>query len=87
MEKEEDIASNYNLSKTLNYLINSYNYKLHFRIYSNNNNINSNFKSYFGVIFWVHGFGGHSNRTEIQLMSNYFNLKGFIIISLGYYLF
>lgn len=69
---------NFNLSKTDNVMINSYGHKLHFRIFSPNSNVEKN-----GVCFWVHGFGGHSNRPEVKMLGNYFTLKGYYVLALG----
>jgi hypothetical protein len=87
-------ASHYNLPKTENLMINSRGQNLHFRIFDprvqgeeEQKELEGEEKNTtvtpMGICFWVHGFGGHSNRPEIQNLAKYFNKKGYFVIALG----
>jgi hypothetical protein len=78
-------ASHFNLPKTENVMINSRGQQLHFRIFDprqQQQDMNP-ITTPLGICFWIHGFGGHSSRPEIQNMAKYFNQKGYFVLALG----
>jgi alpha-beta hydrolase superfamily lysophospholipase len=77
-------ASHFNLPKTENAMVNGRGHRLHFRIFHpilEGRQVEQNASQ--GICFWVHGFGGHSNRPEIQNLAKYFNPRGYYVLSLG----
>lgn len=75
-------ASHFNLPKSENEMINGRGHRLHFRIF---HPTLVGETQPIGICFWVHGFGGHSNRPEIQNLAKYFNARGCYVLSLGMY--
>ena len=69
-------AKDFNRPQSGNEIINSKGHKLHFRIEW------QNFDAAEFVVFYIPGYSGHINRTEMSKMTNYMNNHGAVVVAL-----